>query len=443
MKRVGGLIEQIANRRNVAEGAWRASAGKRDVPEVRTFFGNFDNELDGIVCLLAEGRYAFSEYRQFSVRDTKSREIHAPRFRDRVVHHALVNVCGPLFQRGAIFHSYACRKGKGQHAALARARLWARGSEWYGKMDVRKFYDSVDHECLKALLRRRFRESRLLRQFDRLIDSFSARSGKGIPIGALSSQYFGNFYLDELDKRMVASGKMAGYLRYMDDILVFGNRGQMQQTRELAVQTLNELELDLKNGGEWNRCSAGIPFLGFVVYPNRIRLGKAGRKRLRCKTRVLQRRWKSGEVSDKELQSKGDALFAHARWGDDAAWRRAALATWEFSKYSGEMQEAEPRDAGRLLEQQGREVPFRQSQQEEAGQPQQESGFPSGLVSRHEGRWPTDDVSSRSRIRRVLDETSDKPTAGVDIFEAENNGRIEEKRPAVAPDCEQKGPENG
>ena len=84
--------------------------------------------------------------RCFAVRDTKTRTIHAPTFRDRVVHHAMIRVTGLVFESGALFHSCACGQGRGQHAAIATARAWTRRTDWYGKMDVRKFYESVDHQ---------------------------------------------------------------------------------------------------------------------------------------------------------------------------------------------------------------------------------------------------------------------------------------------------------
>lgn len=368
MKRIGRLFDGICDRAQLAAAAGRAATGRRHRGEIRQFFKNWNAELARIGCRLSNGEFEFSPYRSFAVRDTKSRTIHAPSFRDRVVHQSIIGVTGPTFEMGAIEQSYACRQGRGQHAALAQACHWTHRLDWYGKMDVARFYDSVDHAILRRLLARRFRERRLLGLFDRLLDSYQSTPGKGLPIGALTSQYLGNFYLDEFDRQMKAIGIVPRYVRYMDDVVIWGTSEVIEILREKAVSILATLGLTLKHGGEWNRCERGIPFLGFVIYPDRLRLGRQGRKRLRRKTTAVEKRWETGEISEAELQSTGASLFAHAQTGSDSAWRRAVLA---FGRYDppGETQESRSRHARRLLEQHSQELPFCDSQQEEAGQP--------------------------------------------------------------------------
>ena len=200
MKRIGGLFDLIPQRENLARAAWAAAQGKRDRPEVRAFFADLDARLAHISHALRSGTFAFSGYRSFAVRDTKSRTIHAPAFADRVVHHAIIGITGPVFEKGALEHSYACRRGRGQHAALRQAAAWTRRADHFGKIDVRKFYDSIRHDVLFRLLERRFREQRLLDLFAALLASYTHLPGQGLPIGALTSQYLGNFMLDRLDQ---------------------------------------------------------------------------------------------------------------------------------------------------------------------------------------------------------------------------------------------------
>lgn len=330
MKRVGGLFDRIAKWSTVAEAFCRAARGKRARPEVQAFMRDSERHRGQLIQELLAGDYRFSGYRAFPVRDTKTREIHAPSFRDRVVHHAIISVIGPILERGALEHSYACRQGRGHHAALRQARLWTRRGDWYGKMDVAKFYDSVDHASLRALLRRRFREGRLLALLNGLLASYETSPGKGLPIGALTSQYFGNFLLDQVDHRIKATGVAQRYLRYMDDMVAWGSPDALSEVRAAAEHALADLNLRLKHGGEWNRCHQGVPMLGFVVYPNRLRLGKAGRRRLRRKTKTLEKAWEKGHIDEETLQHRGQALWAHACHGDDAAWRRTVL---QFSRY--------------------------------------------------------------------------------------------------------------
>jgi len=262
VKRVGGLFPALAERDNLLAAACAAARGKRQRGVVAEFFGSLEGRLAELAAELRAGECRFDLYASFEVRDTKSRTIHAPSFRDRVIHHAIIAVTGPVFELGASAHSYACRRGRGQHRALAAARRWTRPGGWYGKIDVEKFYDSVDHAVLRRLLGRRFRERRLLDLFDRLLDSYRTVPGKGLPIGALTSQYLGNFLLDEFDRRVRLPGESFRMARYMDDVVFWAERPALDRLRSRAAEVLDTLSLRMKHGGEWNRCEQGVPFLG-------------------------------------------------------------------------------------------------------------------------------------------------------------------------------------
>jgi len=327
VKRIGGLFDLLYQRSNLSLAAWSAAKGKRNRPEVRRFFSAIDSQLNRMSADLQRQAYRFSPYRQFAIRDPKSRIIHAPSFRDRVLHHAIINVAGRVFERGAIEHSYACRQGKGLHAALRQARSWTRRTLWYGKMDVRRYYDSIDHQVMLGLLAGRFREQRLLRLFADVLDSHHQSPGKGLPIGALTSQYLANFLLDTVDHAVMQTGLARHYLRYMDDMIVWcDDPAALLQLRTQVARQLATLGLRLKHGGEWNRCSQGVPMLGFVVYPDRVRLGKQGRKRLRRKLRAVRQGEVSGKLDPIQAQQQLTSVFAHAAWSDDHAWRRSVLA---------------------------------------------------------------------------------------------------------------------
>ncbi len=141
----------------------------------------------------------------------------------------------------------------------------------------------------------------------------------------LTSQYLGNFYLDQFDHRMKATRLVPRYLRYMDDVVIWSTQEQLAEVREVARHELGKLHLEIKNAGEWNRCERGLPFLGYVIYPDRVRLNKNGRRRLRKKLRTLRRGHAEGTIDEAELQQRCTSLFAHAKHADDIAWRRAVL----------------------------------------------------------------------------------------------------------------------
>lgn len=362
MKQVGGLFWRIWDPVHLVDAAHRAARGKADRVEVRQFLAALSSEVRQISEGLQSGSWRFGGYRQFQIRDPKTRTIHAPPFRDRVVHHAIMSATGPTFERGAIRSSHACRKGRGLDAALRDVRVWVRTGDWFLKADIARYYDSVDHLILRDLLGRRFRERRLLALFEQLLESYSVTNGKGLPLGALTSQYFGNFFLDPFDHHVLETLRMPRYVRYMDDMVFLGTRAEVLRARDEGVRWLADVGLSWKGGGCINRAELGIPFLGFTVYPDRLRLNASGRRRLRRRWHAVERDFVRHPVTPVQLQARATALFAHAMRGDDVRWRQTVC---RFSRF-GEAQGPRPRDPRRLVEQFGQEVPVREPQQEEA-----------------------------------------------------------------------------
>lgn len=418
MKAIGRLYDQIGTHANLSAAAWRAAQGKRHRPEVAAWLAQADQRIAAMAEALAEGSYEFSRYSAFAIRDPKSRIIHAPAFADRVLHHALIAVAGPVLESGASYHSYGCRKGKGQHAAVRQVRAWLRPEDWFLKMDVEKYYDSVLHVSLMQSLRRRFRERRLLRLWAALLGSYATAPGRGLPIGALTSQYLGNFYLDPVDHFLSAHHSGLRHCRYMDDFLVLGSHSELLPLREQTAAFLEGRGLRLKHGGTLNRASLGVPFLGFTIYPDRVRLNAPGRQRLRRQLRTLERT----TMDEATLQSRGTALCAHAQHADDIAHRRMMVNLLPSSfihpiSPSGERLGLATRHPGRLVQQHGQEVSLRQPQQEPSWQPQQEPGLPPLLVLRHGGTvLPPDDASSSaSAVHPAEDKTNGKSPSTAEI----------------------------
>ncbi len=130
------------------------------------------------------------------IHDPKERMICAADFRDRVVHHAICKILGPIFEKSFIYDSYACRKNKGTHRAIKRAQFFCRQYQYYLKLDIKKFFDSIDHAILKTMLRRKVKDKGLLLLLDIFVEHPVpwTKAGKGIPIGNLTSQHFANLY---------------------------------------------------------------------------------------------------------------------------------------------------------------------------------------------------------------------------------------------------------
>lgn len=322
MRTVGGLFERIADLDNLLAAFHAASLGKAKRAEVIAFRASLHVRLTQLRAQILDGAVTFGNYRVFTIRDPKTRTIQAAPFEQRVVHHAMVRIVAPTLERSLIDHCYACRKGKGQHAAAAAAQRFCRRAPFYLKMDIDKFYDGIDHQRLLELLARRLRERRLLDLFDNLLNSYHTRPGCGLPIGNLTSQYLGNFYLDSFDHWTTEGNGFGRYVRYMDDMLVFGGQDALRDQLAASRDWLREhLALAIKHGGELNRCSRGVPFVGWVLYPNRVRLGKGPKKRFSRRLRRLEKAFRDGAVDECELQTRATALCAALAHRDCSALR--------------------------------------------------------------------------------------------------------------------------
>lgn len=326
MKRAKNLYPQIADYDNLACAFLKAVKGKRTRPDVIEFTRHFDANMGKLMNGLLNGKPDIGHYRFFQVRDPKARQICAAAFPERVLHHAIMNVCEPVLEKYAIFDSYACRKGKGPQAAVKRAQYFSGKFEWYLKLDIRKYFDSIDHTIMIRLLFRRIKDDDVLRLFWDIFQTYETLPGKGMPIGNLISQHLANFYLGRFDHRIKEERKVRGYLRYMDDFILFGkNKSDLKTEIPLIRDFLTkELELELKPI-QLNRSVRGIPFLGYRVFPNRILLSPAGKRRFVRKFIAFERKWVKGEWSDDTLVRHMEPLFAYAKFADSSNFRKNVL----------------------------------------------------------------------------------------------------------------------
>jgi hypothetical protein len=268
MNRVGSLMEMIASPDNLRQAFIKAAKGKRWKKDCLRFQLNIDYEIEWMRKGLIDGDIAIGDYHYFTIHDPKKRLICAASFRERVLHHAVMNVCESTFERLSVSDSYACRKGKGSLKAVNRALSFGTSHPWFLKMDVRKYFDSVDHSTLINLLSNRFKDPILLGLFKRVIYSYNTVPGRGLPIGNLTSQYFANFYLAGLDRFIKESLKRSAYVRYMDDFVVWGESSDDLATVKIQVQKYLEeiLNLELKSSTALNQTWFGMDFLGYRSY---------------------------------------------------------------------------------------------------------------------------------------------------------------------------------
>ena len=326
MKRVGDLYGAIAEPENLRLAFWKAQRGKAGKRDVLAFRQDLDARLGELRRDLLSGDVRVGEYKFFIVHDPKERLICAASFRERVLHHALMNVCGPVFERFQIHDSYASRTGKGTYAALARARCFTRRHGWYLKLDVRKYFDTVSHDVLKDLLRRLFKDRLLVRLLDALIDSYCSRPGQGLPVGNLTSQYFANHYLAVAD-HYLESLRVPGYVRYMDDMILWHDHDGllMDAGRAFGAFLGERLRLELKPPC-MNRGDRGLPFLGYLVYPETIRLNARSRRRFVHGLHACQDALARGSWSQAEFARHVLALVSFTGHANARGFRRKVMA---------------------------------------------------------------------------------------------------------------------
>src|SRR5262249_3794048 len=237
-------------------------------------------------------------------------------YRDRVVHHALTQVLEPIFERSFLPESYACRKGKGTHAAVNRCQHYARRYRYVLKADVQKFFPSIDHQVLKSLLGHKIKDPEVLWLVGLLIDHSNPQEEvahwfpgddlftpgerrRGLPIGNQTSQFFANVTLDPLDHFIKDRLGAGGYVRYCDDFLVFADeKAQLADVRRQAAAVLAGLRLRIHpTKNVIFPVRNGIPFLGYRVFPTHRLLAKANLWAFRRRLRAMQKQHAQHHIS--------------------------------------------------------------------------------------------------------------------------------------------------
>ena len=337
--KANGLFDAITSFPALHAAALRAATGKRGKPGVAAFLANLETEVLRLERALRSGRYRPGRYKTIEVFDPKHRVVSAAPFRDRVVHHALCAVCEPLFERSFIHDTYANRKGKGTHRAVARYERFRDRYRHVLRCDVYRYFPAIDHEILKRDVRRRIACPRTLALAGRIIDGSNPQEPvhlyypgddlftpfarrRGLPIGNLTSQLFANLYLDGLDHFVKEVLRAKGYLRYVDDFALFhddparleGWRGRIARYLEGRRLRLHPRKTHVVETGE------PAEFLGFVLLPGgRRRLPEGNVRRFRNRLRGLRDRWRAGRVAREEVEQRVGAWVAHA--GHANTWR--------------------------------------------------------------------------------------------------------------------------
>jgi retron-type reverse transcriptase len=330
MKRAGNLYPNIIAFANLHAAAQKAFRGHKDKPSVLRFWFNLENELFKLQDELNSNTYAPHPYQIFFVREPKLRQICAAPIRDRIVHHAVCNIVAPIWEKGMIFDSYACRVGKGTQAAIYRAQNFARKNKFYLQCDIKHFFATLDRPVLQEIIRRKIKDERVLDLLDLIIcqDLQGSEKDKGVPIGNLTSQWFANLYLNRLDWFVKTELRVKNYLRYMDDFILFGDsKDELHGFKyELTKFVETELKLRLKENSTLAPCAEGISFLGFRVFPQVILLQNKKLKIFRRKLAEAENDCRQGRIDENKLAEKIQSMTAHLSQADTLPMRRKIFA---------------------------------------------------------------------------------------------------------------------
>jgi RNA-directed DNA polymerase len=325
VKRIGHIYENVCDINNIKQAALRASLGKRDQKRVRRVLDNLNEAAAEIQRMLSTKTYKPSPYVIKTVRDgarQKERTIYKPRFYpDQTIHWALMLQLEPVIMRGMYRYSCGSVPGRGTSDGQNTLRNWLdtdrRGTKYCLKMDVSKFYPSVDNEILKQMFRRKIKDEDCLWLIDTIIDS-----AQGLPIGNYTSQWFANFYLEGLDRFIKQELGVRYYIRYVDDLVLLGpNKKKLHAARRAIANYLSGIGLQLKGNWQVFRVDdRGIDFLGLRFFRTHTILRKRNALRIRRRMRKIARK---GHLSYR------DACAVISYWG----WIKRSNSYGFYHKY--------------------------------------------------------------------------------------------------------------
>ena len=271
-------FEDIISLENLLEAWQEFLPGKSKRKDVQEFRAKLMDNILNLHHDLVYHKYEHGGYEAFKVHDPKTRNIHKATVRDRLLHHAIYRQLYPFFDKTFIFDSYSCRIEKGTHKAISRFnQLFLKvsknnmGSCWVLKGDIRKFFASINHEILINILKDYIPDENIIWLLTKVIDSFNFETGKGLPLGNLTSQLFANVYLNEFDRFIKHKIKAKFYIRYADDFVIMSDSRDWLENKVPIIKEFLWTNLNLEihpNKIYIKTIASGVDFLGWVNFPN-------------------------------------------------------------------------------------------------------------------------------------------------------------------------------
>lgn len=312
------LWQDFISTANLERAAHNAVLSKKSKSDVRKFLSHRHRRMARLMDILRRGEFHTSAYRARNIFEPKRRTIYIlPLYPDHIVHHALINVLGPIWQSMFIRDSFACIPGRGLHSASRRVMEFIRRNRYVLNCDIRKFYPSMDHAIMMKIIAKKIADTRIMKILDDIVHSCG--DGKNIPIGNLTSQWLGNVYLHELDMFIKHTLHWPDYIRYCDDFCLFGNdkaalHGACAQIREFLA---SQLKLTFSRASVYPT-SRGVDFIGYRHYRNFVLLRRRTSNRMRRRMMEIARHNDTSEVS----RGRISAAYGWSRWASTYNYRR-------------------------------------------------------------------------------------------------------------------------
>lgn len=308
-KKYRNLINEIASMPNLYRAYQKAARGKRYSLGHLLFKEHLAANLSMLSAAIKDGSYRPSPPNVFFVNEPKRREISALPFADRVVQHALCNVIEPIFEQVLLPNTYACRVGKGTHVAAIEAQaIMRRGHGWWLKLDFSKYFASIDRAILFREIRRKISCLGMLA----LIETFLPTTGRGLPIGNLTSQLFANIYGHILDRHLTHELGIKTWLRYMDDTVIFAHSQEALATLQRDLERFADAHMGLVFS-KWSigHTGRGLDWLGYRIWPTHKLLRR--RSVISAKRKINRFR----RIGDSRSLTRFIASWrGHAQWAD-------------------------------------------------------------------------------------------------------------------------------
>jgi len=311
VKRQNYLFEKIIDYANIRLAFLKALRGNRSSSSAIDYCRNIDKNLTILFKKMSSLNCGWGGYKSFLITDPKLRTISTAPFEQRIMHHSIMNVLEPVLERPMIHHSYACRKGKGTHAAVLYAFNQCKTKSCFLKLDIRKYFDSIDHEVLKTQLRRLIKDKKVIFLLDGIIDSYETAPGRGVPIGNLTSQFFANMYLASMDHYILEKLRPSAYCRYMDDFVIWTNT--QKQSNDLFAQVSEYVNIKLKltlKPPVFGKTTHGLPFLGFLVKDKGIFLLQKSKRRVKERMKEITALFYQKSITEEKAAERTRSVLA-------------------------------------------------------------------------------------------------------------------------------------